>query len=302
MSAPMKTQDRFDIAFLGHYTKDTIVLADNEKVVDGGAINYGANVSVRMGLRTAIITRMAQEDFKVFEELHRMDVQLFRRETAESTQLRLAYSSSDLDERVIYVTGFAGPFAMQDLDSAEASIFHVGASMRGEVPSQVVQSLRKRADRVSLDLQGFVRVNSDGKLVFDGWEDREEVLRHIDVVKADLVEATLLTGKDDRREAAEALVALGPEEVVLTHNGGVLVHAEERFYEAPFMPKELRGRSGRGDTCIAAYLGKRLTAPPEEAAIWAAAVTSLKLESEGPFRRDVGEVRELINKKYIGRV
>jgi len=301
MSRPMKTQARFDIAFLGHYTKDTIVLADKEKAVDGGAVNYGASVAVRMELRTAIITKMAREDFKVFEELHRMGVQLFGHETAESTQLRLVYPSSNLDERVIHVTGFAGPFVMEDLDSVEASVFHVGASMRGEVPVQVVQSLRERADRVSLDLQGFVRVNSDGKLIFDDWEDKEEVLRHIDVVKADLVEATLLTGKDDKREAAEALVALGPEEVVLTHNGGVLVHAEERFYEAPFMPKEMRGRSGRGDTCIAAYLGRRLTAPPEEAAIWAAAVTSLKLESEGPFRRDIGEVSELISKKYIGR-
>jgi len=301
MSTRMKTQTRFDIAFLGHYTKDTIVFSGKEKVVDGGAINYGANVTVRMGLRSAIITRMAREDFKVFEELHRMGVQLFRRETAESTQLRLVYPSSNLDERVIYVTGFAGPFVTKDLNGVEASVLHVGASMRGEVPVQVVQSLRKKADRVSLDLQGFIRVNLDGKLSFDDWKDKEEVLRHIDVVKADLVEATLLTGKNDRREATKALVALGPEEVVLTHNGGVLVHAEERFYEAPFTPKELRGRSGRGDTCIAAYLGKRLTAPPEEAAIWAAAVTSLKLESEGPFCRDIGEVSELISKKYMGR-
>jgi len=301
MSAPMRTQGRFDIAFLGHYTKDTIVLADKEKVVDGGAVNYGASVAVRMGLRTAIITKMAREDFNVLEKLHRMGVQLFRREAPESTQLRLVYPSSNLDDRVIYVTGFAGPFVTEDLDGVEASVFHVGASMRGEVPVQIVHVLRRKADRVSLDLQGFIRVNSEGKLIFDDWEEKEEVLKHIDVVKADIVEATLLTGRIDRREVAEALVALGPEEVVLTHNGGVLVHAEKRFFEAPFMPKELRGRSGRGDTCIAAYLGKRLTAPPETAAIWAAAVTTLKLESEGPFRRDIGEVRELISKKYIRR-
>lgn len=30
------------IAFLGHYTKDTIVTASGTKIVDGGAFNYGS--------------------------------------------------------------------------------------------------------------------------------------------------------------------------------------------------------------------------------------------------------------------
>jgi len=297
----MKTERRLDAAFLGHYTKDTIVLAGRERVVDGGAVNYGASVTVRMGLRTAVITRMAREDFKVFEELRQMGVLLYRREAAESTRLRLVYPSSNLDERVIHVTGFAGPFLMEDIEGAEASVFHIGASMRGEVPVHIVKSLRKKANRVSLDLQGFIRINSGGRLIFDRWREKEEVLTYIDVLKADLVEATLLTGKNDRREAASALTALGPEEVVLTDNEGVLVCVDGSFYEAPFKPKELRGRSGRGDTCIAAYLGRRLTAPPEDATVWAAAVTSLKLESEGPFRGGIEEVRELIETKYLGR-
>jgi len=294
----MSIQTEFDIAFLGHYTKDTIVLANEEKMVDGGAVIYGANVAARMGLRTAIITRMAQQDFKVLEELRGMGVQIFGRETSESTTLRLVYSSSSLDERLIYLTGFAQPFAMEEIGSVEASTFHVAPSVRGEVPAQILQSLRKRARRVSLDVQGFVRINSDGKLIFDAWRDGHEVLKHVDVVKADLVEATIMTGRRDKREAARALAALGPDEVVLTHDEGLLVHANSSFYEAPFLPRELRGRSGRGDTCIAAYLAKRQTAPPAEATIWAAAVTSLKLQSEGPFRREISEVRELIKRKY----
>ncbi len=58
------------------------------------------------------------------------------------------------------------------------------------------------------------------------------------------------------------------------------------------------GRSGRGDTCLAAYTASRLTATPREATIWAAAVTSLKMEAEGPFRRDICEVKELIQHRY----
>jgi hypothetical protein len=36
-----------------------------------------------------------------------------------------------------------------------------------------------------------------------------------------------------------------------------------------------------------------LTAPPEDAVVWAAAVTSLKLENEGVFNRTREEVEEV---------
>ena len=58
------------------------------------------------------------------------------------------------------------------------------------------------------------------------------------------------------------------------------------------------GRSGRGDTCIASYVTKRLTASPAEATVWAAAVTSLKMEAEGPIKKAVAEVEEMIRRKY----
>jgi sugar/nucleoside kinase (ribokinase family) len=80
----------------------------------------------------------------------------------------------------------------------------------------------------------------------------------------------------------------------------VLVYADGLFHEAPFVPQEVRGRSGRGDTCTSAYLSRRLTAPPAEAVRWAAAVTSLKLEAEGPFRRELAEV-EALDRRLAGR-
>ncbi len=93
---------------------------------------------------------------------------------------------------------------------------------------------------------------------------------------------------------------LGPREVVITHRNGLLVYADCKFYEEKFLPKEIIGRSGRGDTCIASYTAKRLNASPQEATVWAAAVTSLKMEAEGPFQRTMKEVNDLIQSKYRG--
>jgi len=64
----------------------------------------------------------------------------------------------------------------------------------------------------------------------------------------------------------------------------------EHFPGKLFNPREVRGRTGRGDTCFASYLGRRLTAGPEEACRFAAAMTSLKLEQPGPFRGSIEDV------------
>ena len=82
------------------------------------------------------------------------------------------------------------------------------------------------------------------------------------MLKTDAVEAELLTGQGDMRAAAQMLADFGPREIVLTHRDGLLVHAGGQFHEAGFFPRELVGRSGRGDTCLAAYVARRLSPSP----------------------------------------
>jgi sugar/nucleoside kinase (ribokinase family) len=288
----------YDIAFLGHYTKDTIVSAEGTRVVDGGAFNYGSHAAARMGLKVAAITRLAQEDVKVADELKTLGVDVFAEVTPLSTCLRLEYPTANVDDRVLYITSSAGPFVIAEVKDISSRVFVVGASVRGEVPLAVIEALRKKDALIAIDLQGFIRVVQDSRLVFQDWPEKEKVLSQVDTVKADAVEAELLTGQKDMRAAAEQIAALGPKEVVLTHRDGVLVYDGNRFYEARFHPERLVGRSGRGDTCISSYMASRLSTPPHEAMIWAAALTSLKMGAEGPFRRSIRDVEALIQKKY----
>lgn len=292
------TTQTYDIALLGHYTKDTIVSAAGTRIVDGGACNYGANVAVRMGLKTAVITRLAQEDFHVVDRLKGLGVDVFALATPASTCLRLEYPTSNVDERVIYVTSTAGAFTLAEVEALQARATLIGASMRGEVGLDVVAELSQKDTLLAADVQSFLRVERGGVLTPAAWPEKGQVMAHLDVLKTDAVEAELLTGESDIKVAARMIADMGPSEVVLTHRDGLLVYAEGRFYEAGFFPQQLVGRSGRGDTSIAAYMARRLTASPAEATIWAAAVVSLKLEAEGPFRREISEVEDLIRQKY----
>ena len=295
----MKNIDKlYDIAFLGHYTKDTIVSSSGIRVVDGGAFNYGANVAARMGLKVAAVTRLAKEDFHVVEKLKGLGVDVFAHISPQSTCLRLEYPTSNVDERVIYVTSSAGPFTLAEVENIQARAIVVGASMRDEVSLEVIVELAKKKTILAADVQSFIRVNDNGKLVPKEWLERDSVLARLDILKTDAVEAELLFGKCDLYTAAKKMHDLGPREVVITHRDGLLVYADGNFYEEKFLPKEIIGRSGRGDTCIASYIAKRLNASPQEATVWTAAVTSLKMEAEGPFQRNIEEINNLIQNKY----
>jgi sugar/nucleoside kinase (ribokinase family) len=176
----------------------------------------------------------------------------------------------------------------------------VGASLRGEVGLEVIQALADRDALLAVDVQGFVRVAREGKLAYAPWPQRQAVLAQVDILKTDAVEAEMLTGEKEIHQAAQTLADLGPPEIVLTHRDGLLVYAHGQFHAAGFFPARLVGRSGRGDTCLAAYTAKRLTSSPAEATVWAAAVTSLKMEAEGPFRREIAEVEGLVRRRYEG--
>ena len=77
-----------------------------------------------------------------------------------------------------------------------------------------------------------------------------------DILKTDAVEAEFLTGTADIHAAARILAALGPREIVLTHKDGLLVLADGKLPRGGLPPGELRGRSGRGDTCVGSYASR----------------------------------------------
>ena len=293
--------NKYDIAFLGHYTKDTIISKRGTRVVHGGAFNYGSNVAVRAGLKVAAISRLAKEDQEVVESLEKLGIDVFVTYTEHSTCLTLEYPTDDPDKRLMYVTSSAGAFTPEEVRNIEAKAFLLGPSLHGEIGLDVLEELRKKDTIIACDVQGYVRVDVNGNVEYVDWDKAEmkEVLSLVDILKTDAVEAELITSEADKKKAAAMLSSYGPTEIVLTHKDGVLVYAGKTYYEAKFTPKELIGRSGRGDTCIGAYVTKRLSVPPEEACIWAAAVTSLKMEAEGPFKRDISEVDEKIRKDYV---
>jgi sugar/nucleoside kinase (ribokinase family) len=294
----MNISKTYDVVYVGNYTKDTIINPAGVKYTDGGAVNYAAHAAARLGLNVAVVTRLSVEDDRVVERLNQVGVDCFATYTPQSTLMKLEYPTMDPDIRTLTVTATAGSITAADVLDLNARAAVIGSSLRGEVGLDVIRALRQKQMLLAADMQGFVRVLRGQDLVYAPWEEMAVTLAELDIVKSDAVEAEFLTGEKDIYKAALVYAGMGPREIVLTHKDGVLFYAHGEFSEAGFYPAMLNGRSGRGDTCIGAYVAMRLSKPPALAGVWAAAVTSLKMENLGPFNRSIEEVEELIRTKY----
>ena len=287
----------YDIALIGNYTKDKIVTPSAVKHVDGGGFNYGAHAAVALGAKTAAITRLKKDDMHVVDNLTNIGIEAFPTYTDSSTHIELIYPTDDFDERTLIMPKSAGSFNSEQFKDIESKIFLVNASVRDEFKIQTLIDLEKKGSLIGIDLQGFIRTrNKNNVLVNSLWNEKKEALELTHYLKADGVEAEFLTGESDLISAAKILKSFGPKEVIITHKNGVLVYDGINNYQQPFILDKIIGRSGRGDTCGASYVYKRLSLEPKEAIKWAAAATSLKMESDTPLKNTKKEIETRVQK------
>lgn len=297
-SAP--TEPDLDLLLVGHLTVDHIYIAPSEqghqeiddsyRQATGGAVLYGSLPAARLGARVGVLTKVAPADRHRLAAMTDAGVRVTALDSPHTTTFNIHTKSADLERRRFKVGPVATPFCAGDLDGLRAQVVAVCPLMRGELPAELVALLARRA-AVALDVQGFIRVRQGDTLRSDPWPDRAEVLAHVTTLKADRRECEILTGLTDMDAAARELARLGPREVLVTHSGGILLHAHGATHRAALTPRRITGRTGRGDTALAAYLARRRVDGPAEALRWAAALVSCKLEQPGPFRGTLAQVQ-----------
>ena len=312
----------FDLLFIGHFAVDRNVVDGVAEIASGGGVYYGGIAARRLAATVVVVTRLRREDFARLEDFREAGVEVFATAAAATSGIENTYRSADMERRVSRPLAFAGPFTPADLPAVTAHIYAVTPIIAGEVDLALLKLLAARTsgagsvgDRpeqedvpgasgsawhvappgIALDVQGFVRVRVGDELIFRPWADMAEGLACVTYLKVDWAEAELLTGENDLAIAARKLAAYGPAEIVLTQSSGVTVFADGQLFTAAFTPRSLAGRTGRGDTCFATYLARRLTCGPEEACRWAAAITTLKQERPGPWRGSLAEAERLLD-------
>jgi sugar/nucleoside kinase (ribokinase family) len=284
-----------DVLIIGHFAKDQVIVDGVTETSSGGSVYFGSIALQHLGRRTAIVTRLHPDDFARLEEVKREGVRVYASPAAATSGIANYYNSQNMERRFCRPLGFAGPFSADEIPPLRARIVFAGPIIAGEIDLDLLKYLATLGP-LALDIQGFVRVREGEELVFRRWDNLEEGLAVVTYLKADRAEAELLTGESDLAVAARRLAGCGPDEVLITDSSGVTVYAEGTVIKAPFTSRSLDGRTGRGDTCFASYLGRRLEATAVEACRLAAIITSLKQEHTGPWRGPLEEAEEILSR------
>ena len=284
---------------MGHISKDENIFQGKTVNETGGAVVYSSCSSYAIGYNIGILTKLSFRDKKHLEIFSIPKENIIAFDSKNTTSIRNIYHSADRERRTCIALSVADPFTIDDIpDNIDSRIYHFAGLISGEFDSEMIKFLHDRG-KIALDVQGFLRtVGKNKEMVFKDWQEKMEYLPYIDYLKTDAAEAEIMTGTNDRKKAAEMLFKWGAKEIMITHNKEVLIYNGKKHYICPLKPRNLSGRTGRGDTCFSAYITERLNKGIEEALLFAAALVSLKMESPGPFKGTRDDVEDYIKKFY----
>jgi len=290
---------RYDSFIMGHISIDENIYQGEAVKEIGGAVFYSSCASYAIGRKIGILTKLSRRDRKYLETFNIPPEDITALDSKNTTSIRNIYYTADRERRTCTALSIADPFIIDDIpDNINSQIYHFAGLISGEFNNEMIKSLHDKG-KIALDVQGFLRTVTENKeMVFIDWDKKKEYLPYIDYLKTDAAEAEIMTGTKDRKEAAKMLFEWGAKEIMITHNKEVLIYNGKKHYTCPLKPRNLSGRTGRGDTCFSAYITERLDKDIESALLFASALVSLKMERPGPFRESRNEVEDYIKKFY----
>jgi len=289
--------DAYDIAFVGHVSYDEIVPFEGQTTfATGGSAFFSAMAAAPAGKRIALITKMHETDQHLLDPVKAAGIVIYRIPAPVTTVMRVVHPTQNVDEREMLEPRTAGFITIDEMPDIKAEQMHFAGLTDQDFRFELMQYARERGCRVSVDMQSFVRQVDPvtRRISFRDVPRKTDILKLAEWVKADMVEAELLTGTADPEEAAGRFEDWGCGETMITRSDGVLVRHQGRNYFERFSNRNSSGRTGRGDTVFGAYLSRRLDHDVPESLKYAAALASIKMERPGPFTGTLQEVMKRV--------
>ena len=294
----------YDIVFIGQLGTGTIFPFKGSPFIEQASpVVFAAMAASCLGKKIATVTQVTEDEEYLLGPLKTAGVDLFV-ERGETMQYRVVFKTADIDQRQPFLIKGAKQFVIEDIPPFEPCLMHLCCAGAPKSQLELIRGLRARGFRLSVDMQGFMLQpdRETGALHLKDIHEKKEILGIADFVKMDALEAKVLTGADALQEQANILEGWGSAETIITSSQGALAQCAGKATFAKFTNESTRGRMGRGDTLIGSYLPQRLDHSVEESLQFAAALTSIKIESPGPFRGSLDDVLERMGKSLLGEI
>lgn len=287
----------YDICCIGHITLDKVVTGTMEKYMAGGTSFYFSNAIHKMPVSYYLLTAVGNSEKHFAEDLRQKGIDVKVLPATHTLHFENIYQTNQ-DHRIQRVPQQADPFHADDLLTVDATVFHLGPLLAGDIPEASIPLLAAKG-KVSLDVQGYLREVRDQNVYAIDWALKTEILPYVTILKANETEMEMLTGEKEVKKAALQLAEMGVKEVVITLGSkGSVIYSNDVFHTIPaYTPTAVIDATGCGDTYMAGYLSKRVkNASIQEAGEFAAAMATLKIQSSGPFTGSTDDVYGILQK------
>jgi sugar/nucleoside kinase (ribokinase family) len=289
----------YDICCVGHITSDKVVTTQTVKHMAGGTAFYFSYAVCDLDVNYVLVTALAERDMNYVTGLRDKGIEVRVQPSTHTVYFENIYADNQ-DNRTQNVLEQADPFTMEQLQTVDAKIFHLGPLLAGDISTELIKTLATKG-KVSLDAQGYLRRVENKKVYPVDWPEKKKALKYVDILKADEAEMEVLTGYKEVSKGAKLLAEWGVKEVVITNGSmGSIIYSDGVFYTIPACkPKIVIDATGCGDTYMAGYLYQRVKGVGiQKSGEFAAAIASLKMESSGPFTGTEDEVLEVLQKPF----
>lgn len=286
-----------DLCCLGHITLDKIVTPKNTVHMPGGTSFYFSHAIRNLSkINYTLVTTLAESEVSVVEDLRAKGIDVRVIFSKHSHYFENIYGENQ-DNRTQRVLAKSDPFTIEGLEGVEAKIFHLGALLADDFSLDIIKYLSKKGI-VSVDSQGYLREVRDENVYPVDWNGKIEALKYIDILKVNEHELEALTGLTDVVAGAKMLNEWGVKEVLVTLGSmGSVIYDGTTYYKIPaYIPAEVVDATGCGDTYMTGYLYQRAkNVGIEEAAKFASAMATIKIEGLGPFGGTEQDIMYKIN-------
>jgi len=248
-----------EVLVVGSVTIDRII--ENRSITErlGGVVTYGGLTFQRLGVATAVVTNAADAHRPLLDILSDEGLAVHVGKSPGTTRF-VNESRGDLREQ--RMPEAAAPVSPSQIEPFLATVRHVhaGPLHPEDIDARAVALMGESKRLVSLDVQGYLRINENGRIVPGVSEGLAGALGAAHIIKADEGELSLmldhfqesLPGFLRRFRIDEAVITRGSRGASVWTRTGEGVHFGAEAVRRPV------STVGAGDVFFAAYLAAHL--------------------------------------------
>lgn len=287
---------------IGPITKDINSFQGNVSITIGGAVYYESFVFENLNINYTVLTTLKSDDEYLLDEFPDKEkiIKVFKGETLEFENIYLDDSTREQKSNFASIAITVEDFKNSNINVDDYDGILFNPLVSSDLDLSLLRYLSKFNIPLLLSIQGSLRnPSSNGGVEYKVPLNLDDILKYVDFLFLDEFEFKFIYPSVEINSISSIFNDFDISDIIITRNrkGSIVYDNNKNSYYniKPHIVKRILSPTGAGDTYMAAYSAKRLNnGNIEDSGKFASVISSLKIESVGPFNSSLKDVLDII--------